>query len=193
MSRSGRAASGASGREASVRAPGPGRACRRKRGGRNGMQNSRSAYAEPVVGAAAACLDAPRPAPAAIEMSPKHSPAAGRPEHDTDRPAPRSLTRACGRKRSSGRWRGLLTARGPSRSSASGRRSSTTLRRRLLDRAESVSSTRSWLLQCGLSEHLDVVGPQTPACPQMRSCRVDCCVAPTPAVWPTELTLLLFG
>ena len=34
--------------------------------------------------------------------SPKHSPAAGRPEHETDRPAPRSLTHACGRKRSSG-------------------------------------------------------------------------------------------
>ena len=35
------------------------------------MQNSRSAYAEPVgVDAAAAGLDAPRPARATIEMSP---------------------------------------------------------------------------------------------------------------------------
>jgi len=35
-----------------------------------------------------------------ITASPKHSPAAGRPEHETDCPAPRSLTRARGRKRS---------------------------------------------------------------------------------------------
>ncbi len=51
------------------------RARRRKRGGRTGMQNSRSAYAGPVgVDAAAACLDAPRPARATIEMSPKRWP-----------------------------------------------------------------------------------------------------------------------
>jgi hypothetical protein len=70
-----------------------------------------------------------------------------------------------------GRLLGLLSARGPSRSSASGQRILPDLRRRLLDRTEavSVSATRSWLLQCGLSGRLDAVGPQTPACPQKRN------------------------
>jgi len=57
----------------------------------------------------------------AIALSPKHSPPAGRPEHESDRPAPRSLTRACGRLRASGRLRGLLAVGGVIRSSASGR------------------------------------------------------------------------
>ena len=40
--------------------------------------------------------------------SPKHSPAAGRPEHETNRPTPRSLTRARGRLRKSDRGHGEL-------------------------------------------------------------------------------------
>jgi hypothetical protein len=87
-------------------------------------------------------------------MSPKRSRAGAALGYGSDRADRDSPTLAFGRKRSSGPLPGSLTARGPNRCSASGRRSSPTSAG-ALERAGSVSATRSRLLQCGPSGRLD--------------------------------------